>query len=97
MAERSGACAGFIGASLAEWAVMNNTNRVAHSNQNGTSQITVTTRDSRRHRGPLDNQHPNESMRRYAELAALKYQKMKENEPCPPVHCRAKNEPKQNA
>lgn len=53
----------------------------AHSNQNSTSQITVTTRDSRRHRDPLDNQHPYASMQRYAELLALKYQKMKENEP----------------
>jgi hypothetical protein len=51
-----------------------------HSNQNATSQITVTTRDCRRHRGPLDYQHPYASMRRYAELLALKYQKMKGNE-----------------
>jgi hypothetical protein len=30
---------------------------------------------------PLDYQHPHESMRRDAELLALKYQKLKENEP----------------
>jgi hypothetical protein len=60
---------------------MNNANVLPHSNRNATPQITVSTRDSRRHRDPLDNQHTNESMRRYAELLALKYQKMKGNEP----------------
>ena len=45
------------------------------------SQITVTTRDCRRHRDPLDDRHPYDSMQRYAELLALKYQKMKGNEP----------------
>ena len=60
---------------------MNNANVLPHSNQNATSQITVTMRDSRRHRDPRDYQHPYDSMRRYAALLALKYQKMKENEP----------------
>jgi hypothetical protein len=46
-----------------------------------TPQITVTARDCRRHRDPLDYQHPYDSMRRYPELLALKYQKMKGNEP----------------
>ena len=33
------------------------------------------------HRDPLDYKHPYDSMQRYPELLALKYQKMKENEP----------------
>jgi hypothetical protein len=70
-----------MGVSLAEWAVMNNTNGLAHSNQNATPQIIVTMRACRRHRDPLDDQHPYDSMQRYAELLALKYQKMKGNEP----------------
>ena len=67
--------------SLGEWAVMNNTHGLPHSNQNATPQITVPTRDCRRHRGPLYYQHPYDSMQRYAEPLALKYQKMKGNEP----------------
>ena len=78
---RSRAWAGFMGVSLGEWAVMNNANVLLHSKQNATPQITVTTRDCRRHRDPLDYQHPYDSMRRYPELLALKYQKMKGNEP----------------
>ena len=62
-----------MGVSLGEWAVMNNTDGLAHSNQNATPQIIVTTRAGRRHRDPLDYEHPYDSMRRYAELLALKY------------------------
>ena len=36
---------------------------------------------SPRHRAPLDHQHPYDSTQRYAELHALKCQKMKGNEP----------------
>ena len=70
-----------MGVSLGEWAVMNNTNGLAHSNQNATPQIIVTMRACRRHRDPLDYQHPYDSMQRYTKLLALKYQKMKGNEP----------------
>ena len=69
---RSGSWAGFIGVSLGEWAVMNKTNGLAHSNQNATPQIIVTM---------MDYKHTYDSMQRYPELLALKYQKMKENEP----------------
>ena len=69
--------------SLAEWAVMNSANVLPHSIQNATPQIIATTRDCRRHCDPLDYQHPYDSMRRYAALLVLKYQKMKENEPKP--------------
>ena len=57
-------------ASLRDWAVMNNTKRPARSNQNAT---TITTRAGRRHRDPLDYNHPYDSMRRYAELLALRH------------------------
>ena len=66
---------------LAEWAVMNNANVLPHSNQNAKPQIIVPTRAYRRNRDSLDDRHPYDSMRRYAELLALKYQKMKESEP----------------
>jgi hypothetical protein len=46
-----------------------------------TPQITVTARDCRRHRDLLDYQHAYDSMQQYAELLALKYQKVKGNEP----------------
>ncbi len=52
---------------------MNNTHGLSHSNLNATPQIILTTRACRRHRDPLDYQHPYDSMRRYAELLALKY------------------------
>jgi site-specific recombinase XerD len=50
---------------------MNNTKRPARSNQNATS--TTNTRAGRRHRDPLDYNHPYDSMRRYAELLALRH------------------------
>jgi hypothetical protein len=52
---------------------MNNANVLPHSNLNATPQIIVTTRAGRRHRDPIDYEHPYDSMRRYAELLALKY------------------------
>ncbi len=44
--------------SLGAWAVMNNTDGLAHSNQDATPQIIVTTRAGRRHRDPIDYEHP---------------------------------------
>jgi hypothetical protein len=70
----------FIQASLAEWAVMNNpwlSSQQAECNTSNICQQEV----CRRHRDTLDYRHPYDSMRRYAELLALKYQKMKGNEP----------------
>ena len=60
-----------MAASLRNWAAMNNTKRPARSNQNATS--TTNTRAGRRHRDPLDYNHPYDSMRRYAELLALRH------------------------
>ena len=40
----------------------------AHSNQNATPQITVTTRDCRRHRDPRDYRHPRNSARPRADM-----------------------------
>ena len=52
---------------------MNNANVLAHGNQNATPQTIFTTRAGPRHRDPLDYEHPYDSMRRYAELLALKH------------------------
>lgn len=71
MLSRAGAA--FMGVSLGEREFMNDTNGLAHSNPNATPQIIATTKACRRHRDPLDYQRPYDSMRRYAELPALKY------------------------
>jgi hypothetical protein len=69
-----------MGGSLGDWPVMNNKNDLAHSNQNSTAQIIVTTRACRRHRDPLDYQHSHDSMQRYVSAGYSKVSKMKENE-----------------
>ena len=49
---------------------MNNTKRPQHKD---TTASTINTRAGRRHRDPLDYSHPYDSMRRYAELLALRH------------------------
>jgi hypothetical protein len=68
-----------MGVSLGEWVVINSTNDLAHSNQNSTAQIIVTTRACRQHRDPLDYQHSHDSMQRYVSAGYYKVSKMKEN------------------
>ena len=50
---------------------MNNTKSPQHSKHTTTS--TINTRAGRQHRDPLDYNHPYDSMRRYAELLALRH------------------------
>lgn len=60
-----------MGGRLREWAVMNNTKRPEQS-KNPTAS-TINARAGRRHRDPLVYNHPYDSMRRYAELLAVRH------------------------
>jgi hypothetical protein len=60
---------------------MTNTNGLAPQQPEYNISNHCTARACRRHRHPLDYEHPYDSMQRYAKLLALKYQKMKGNEP----------------
>jgi len=60
-----------MGEVLPHWEVMNNTKDTSSRSQNSPSLIHM--RAGQRHRDPLDYNHPYDSMRRYAELLALRH------------------------
>jgi len=60
-----------MGEMLSHWGVMNNTKDTSSHNQNSPSLIH--TKAGQRHRDPLDYNHPYDSMRRYAELLAVRH------------------------